>query len=84
MAIYARISTSDKDQNVETQLMPLRDFIAAQGWEVYKTYVDMAPANDLAHRTAWLQLLDDAAKMMRPSGGSPLSWSSSWTGPLEA
>jgi len=62
VAIYARISTSDKDQNVETQLMPLRDFIAAQGWEVYKTYVDMAPANDLAHRIAWRQLLDDAAK----------------------
>jgi len=41
---------------------PLRDFIQAQGWGVYKTYVDMAPANDLAHRVRWRDLLDDAAK----------------------
>ena len=47
---------------MKTQLMPMRDFIEAQGWEVYKTYVDMAPANDLAHRMAWRELLDDAAK----------------------
>ena len=62
VAIYARVSTSDKEQVPETQLMPIRDFIEAQGWEVYKTYMDMAPANDLAHRIAWRQLLDDAAK----------------------
>ena len=60
VGVYARVSTSDKDP--ETQLMPLRDFIAALGWEVYKTYEDMAPANHLAHRTAWRELLDDAAK----------------------
>ena len=62
VGVYARVSTSDKDQDPETQLMPLRDFIESQGWEVYKIYVDMAPANDLAHRIAWRQLLDDAAK----------------------
>ena len=62
VAIYARVSTSDKDQDPETQLMPMRDFIEAQNWETYRMYVDMSPANDLAHRTAWRQLLDDAAK----------------------
>ena len=62
VAIYARVSTSDKEQNVETQLLPLRDFCLTQGWEVYLEYVDQAPANDLAHRIAWRQLLDDAAK----------------------
>ena len=62
IAIYARVSTSDKDQNTETQLLPLRDFCAAQGWEVYREYVDQAPANDLLHRVQWRQLLDDAAK----------------------
>ncbi len=62
VGVYARVSTSDKDQDPETQLMPLRDFIESQGWEVYKTYVDVAPANDLAHRIAWRQLLDDAAR----------------------
>ena len=62
VGLYARVSTSDKDQNMETQLMPLRDFCLAQGWEVYREYVDQAPANDLAHRVQWRQLLDDAAK----------------------
>src|SRR5918999_1830515 len=62
VALYARVSTSDKDQDPATQLLPLRDFCTAQGWEVYREYVDQAPANDLAHRIQWRQLLDDAAK----------------------
>ena len=62
VALYARVSTSDKDQNPETQLVHLRDFCSAQSWEIHKEYVDTASALDLAHRTAWSQLLDDAAK----------------------
>ena len=62
VAIYARVSTSDGEQDPETQLMPLRDFCVAQGWGVFDMYIDHAPANDLAHRTAWRRLLDDAAK----------------------
>jgi DNA invertase Pin-like site-specific DNA recombinase len=62
VALYARVSTSDKDQNPETQLMPLRDFVKAQGWEPYREYIDHSPANDLGHRTAWRDLLTDAAK----------------------
>ena len=50
IAIYARVSTSDKDQEPETQLMPLRDFCEAQDWDVYGEYVDRASANDQAHR----------------------------------
>lgn len=55
-------STSDRDQNPETQLLPLRDFAQAQEWEVSREYVDQAPANDFAHRVAWRELLDDGAK----------------------
>ena len=62
VAVYARVSTSDKDQDPETQLMPLRDFCIAQGLEVFDEYVDYASASDLAHRTGWRRLLDDAAK----------------------
>jgi DNA invertase Pin-like site-specific DNA recombinase len=62
VALYARVSTSDKDQEPETQLMALRDFVRAQAWETYREYVDQAPANDLAHRTAWRELLDAGAK----------------------
>ncbi len=61
-AIYARISTADKDQNVLTQLLPLREFAIAQGFEVVGEYVDQAPANDLLRRVEWRRLLDDAAK----------------------
>jgi putative DNA-invertase from lambdoid prophage Rac len=62
VALYARVSTSDKDQNPETQLVPLREFLHAQGWECCGEYVDYAPATDLAHRTQWRQLLEDASK----------------------
>src|SRR5918996_3957108 len=63
VAIYARVSTSDKEQEPETQLLPLRDFCLAQGWQVFQEYIDRgAPANDLLHRVQWRQLLDDAAK----------------------
>ena len=62
VAVYARVSTSDKEQNPYTQLLPLRDFCIAQGYEVHDEYIDHAPANDQAHRTEWRRLLDDAAK----------------------
>ncbi len=61
-AIYARVSTTDRDQNVATQLLPLREFALAQGFEVVGEYVDQAPATDLARRVQWRRLLDDAAK----------------------
>ena len=61
VALYARVSTSE-EQDPETQLMPLREFCAVQGWKVYQEYVDRAPANDLAHRTSWRTLLDEVAK----------------------
>jgi DNA invertase Pin-like site-specific DNA recombinase len=62
VAIYARVSTSDKDQNPDTQLLPLREFVQAQGWDVAREFVDHASATDLRGRTAWRRLLDEAAK----------------------
>lgn len=62
VALYARVSTTDRDQDPETQLMHLRDFCHVHGWEVYREYVDKASALDVAHRAAWRELLDDAAK----------------------
>jgi DNA invertase Pin-like site-specific DNA recombinase len=61
VGIYARVSTSDRDQNPETQLVPLREFLQAQGGESYGEYVDWASATDLAHRFQWHQLLGDAS-----------------------
>jgi len=61
VALYARVSTRDKDQDPEVQLVPLREYVAARGPEAVE-YVDHAPAGDLAHRTAPRSLLADAAR----------------------
>ncbi len=60
--IYARVSTNDKDQNPETQLLPLREFVTAQGWTVFKEYVDQASATDLLRRTAWREILNEGIR----------------------
>ncbi|HEY7025167.1 MAG TPA: recombinase family protein [Candidatus Limnocylindrales bacterium] len=61
VAIYARVSTRDKDQDVELQLVPLREYVAVHGWEAHE-YSDEAAAGDLQHRTDWQRLLADAAR----------------------
>jgi DNA invertase Pin-like site-specific DNA recombinase len=40
VAIYGRVSTKDKGQEVENQLRQLREFAAAQGWTIFREYVD--------------------------------------------
>ena len=62
IGLYARVSTSDKEQNPMTQLLPLRDFVKTQGWTTFHEYTDQAPATDLIHRTAWRDLLEDASR----------------------
>ena len=37
--IYARVSTIDK-QDLETQLIPLREYSKARGFTIYKEYTD--------------------------------------------
>lgn len=59
-ALYARVSTIDKDQNPEVQLTNLREYCQNMGWEVYQEYVDYASAADLGQRGAWSRLLKDA------------------------
>jgi len=46
VVLYARVSTRDKDQDPETQLIKLRKFAGGQGWEVVKEYVDHASGAD--------------------------------------
>ena len=62
VALYARVSTSDRDQDPETQLMQLRQFVQARDEHASREYVDHAPATDLVHRTAWRELLEDASR----------------------
>ena len=62
VCLYARVSTSDRDQDPLTQLLPLREFVKAQAWEMFNEYIDYAPATDITHRTAWKDLLEDASR----------------------
>jgi DNA invertase Pin-like site-specific DNA recombinase len=34
IAIYARVSTKDKGQDTENQLVQLREFASKQGWQI--------------------------------------------------
>ena len=65
VAAYARVSTSDKNQDPETQLLAISRFCESQGWHVVSQYVDYAPARDLRRRTGWRELLGDAGRRTR-------------------
>jgi DNA invertase Pin-like site-specific DNA recombinase len=60
-AIYARVSTKDKGQEVENQLRQLREFTALQGWSVIREYVDheTGSTND---RTEFQAMFRDASQ----------------------
>lgn len=63
IGLYARVSTSDKEQNPLTQLLPMREYVNAQdGWTILNEYTDYVPATDITHRYAWRDLLDDASR----------------------
>src|ERR1039458_8010006 len=45
IALYSRVSTKDKGQDVENQLKQLREFCAKQEWHVVAQYIDHASGN---------------------------------------
>lgn len=58
VAIYARVSTSDRDQNPETQLRPLREHVARLAdSRLVGAFVDRTSADDLRNRREWRRLL---------------------------
>jgi DNA invertase Pin-like site-specific DNA recombinase len=61
VAIYARVSTVDKGQDVENQLRQLREYCDRQQWAVVHEYIDHATGKNAA-RDAFKQLFDDASK----------------------
>jgi DNA invertase Pin-like site-specific DNA recombinase len=60
VALAARVSTRDKNQDPEVQLVPMREYAARRGWEIVGEYVDQARAADFTRRKRWRQLLADA------------------------
>ncbi|MCA8831489.1 recombinase family protein [Hymenobacter pini] len=59
VAIYARVSTRDKDQDNENQLRELRAFAERKGYSVYQEYTDQESGGK-ADRPQFQQLFLDA------------------------
>jgi DNA invertase Pin-like site-specific DNA recombinase len=59
-AIYARVSTIDKGQDTENQLIELRRYANAQSWEIVE-YTDHATGKH-ADRDAFKALFEDASR----------------------
>jgi DNA invertase Pin-like site-specific DNA recombinase len=57
VGLYARVSTKDKEQNPENQLIRLREYCKARGWE-YREYVDYASGSKM-DREGLHMLMDD-------------------------
>ena len=61
VALYARVSTKDKRQDTENQLVQLRQFVAEQGWIVAEEYVDRATGKH-SDRERFQKLFQDASQ----------------------
>ena len=63
VALYARVSTKDKGQDVENQLAQLREFCERQGWFVYGEYMDdESGSKGKRERDGFNHLFEDASK----------------------
>ncbi len=62
VALYARVSTSNNNQNPETQLLDLRKFVQSRGFTIYKEYVDQGISGAKDSRPALNELMNDARK----------------------
>lgn len=57
VGIYARVSTVDKSQNPETQLIPLREYCGNMGYRIME-FVDYATGTSDKKRPAYRRLLE--------------------------
>lgn len=59
VAIYARISTSDKKQDLDNQLLPLKEYVASRGWNLCEVYTDQISGSKES-RPGLNKLIEDA------------------------
>ena len=62
VAIYGRVSTTDKGQDVGLQLRNLRGYVEARGWQTYKEYVDNGISGSKDKRPLLDMMMNDAKK----------------------
>ena len=61
-AIYGRVSTIGKGQDVDLQLTDLRNYAQARGWKIFREYIDNGVSGRKDKRPALDQLMNDARK----------------------
>jgi DNA invertase Pin-like site-specific DNA recombinase len=61
VALYARVSTLTRGQDVENQLAQLREFAAKMGWTIAHEYIDHVSGGK-SDRKAFQQLFTDASQ----------------------
>jgi hypothetical protein len=81
-ALYARVSTALKHErlNLDTQLLPLREFCERRDWEIAEEYVDDISA--VKWRPAYDRMLIDPAPAdgsLASSSSSSIACSAAWT-----
>ena len=59
IALYARVSTSDKGQDPEMQLRELREYCQRRGWEIASEYVDNGISGSKESRPELNRLMAD-------------------------
>jgi DNA invertase Pin-like site-specific DNA recombinase len=62
IALYGRVSTTDKGQDPELQLKDLRAYSKARGWKVFGEYVDKGESGAKDRRPQLDRLMEDARK----------------------
>ena len=62
VALYARVSTKNNGQDPETQLLALREYASARGFEVFHEFADVGISGSKEKRPALDRLMDDARK----------------------
>ena len=67
VGLYARVSTKDREQNPENQLIRLREYCKTRGWDS-KEYVDFA-SGAKKDRPALLKLFSDVDRILREMRG---------------
>lgn len=61
IALYARVSTKDKGQETENQLVQLREFAAKQHWQITREYID-SETGGTSDRVQFQAMFADASR----------------------
>jgi len=65
VALYARVSTDDKDQDPETQLYILRDYCRIHGHEIVDVFIDEGKSGKDPNRPAFRKMMEEAKDRKR-------------------